>query len=128
MNDHLSKQLKAKKRRRERVRLRIRKRVVGTAERPRLAVFKSLRYVYAQVIDDTRGHTLAQASSTEADLRSGLTGSPGSRAAAKAVGEAVAQRAKAAGIERVVFDRGGHIYHGKIKELAEGARSKGLQF
>lgn len=128
MNDHLSKQLKAKKRRLMRVRLRVRKRVVGTAERPRLAVFKSLRYLYAQVVDDTRGHTLAQASSAEADLRSGLASSPGSRAAAKAVGEAVAERAKALGIERVVFDRGGRIYHGKIKELAEGARSKGLQF
>ena len=114
--------------RRQRVHTRIRSRVSGTAERPRLAVFKSGRYVYAQLIDDLSGSTLAQANSKEAELRSQIEGGAASKAAAKLVGETIAERAKAKGIERCVFDRGGYIYHGKVKELAEGARSKGLEF
>jgi large subunit ribosomal protein L18 len=118
----------AKQSRRKRAHKRIRNRVSGTAERPRLAVFKSSRYVYAQLIDDLTGSTLAQASSTEAAVASGLPGGSASKVAARAVGEANAERAKARGIEQCVFDRGGYLYHGKVKELAEGARSKGLEF
>jgi large subunit ribosomal protein L18 len=91
-------------------------------------VFKSGRYVYAQLIDDQSGSTLAQANSKESDLRSKIEGGAASKAAARLIGETIAERAKDKGIERCVFDRGGYIYHGKVKELAEGARSKGLQF
>ena len=114
--------------RRKRAHARIRGRVSGTPERPRLAVFKSGRYVYAQLIDDLAGATLAQANSKEAELRSQIEGGASSRAAARLIGETIAERAKAQGIERCVFDRGGYIYHGKVKELADGARSKGLEF
>ena len=107
---------------------RLRRKVRGTTERPRLAVYKSLRYVYAQVIDDATGRTLAQASSQEPSLREKLAKSGSNRAAAKAVGELVAERAKEQGVQKVVFDRGGYIYHGKVRELAEAARSKGLEF
>ena len=103
---------------------RVRKKVKGTAERPRLAVFRSNRHISAQVIDDRTGRTLASASTTEATLRDGA----GTVATAKAVGEKVAERAKAAGVEQVVFDRGGFIYHGRVAALAEGARSGGLEF
>jgi large subunit ribosomal protein L18 len=124
--------MKRKRERRERAHLRVRSRVRGTSERPRLSVYKSLKYVYAQVIDDSRGVTLVQASSSDADVRGGLSGETGggtgSKAAAKLVGEKVAERAKAQGIEKVVFDRGGYIYHGKVKAVAEAAREKGLQF
>ena len=128
MTDSHTKRVRDKVRRRKRAHLRVRKSIQGTAERPRLSVYKSLRYVYAQVIDDKNGRTLAQANSGEADLKSGLEASAGSVEAAKAVGETVAERAKAQGIEKVVFDRGGFIYHGKIKAVAEGAREKGLVF
>ena len=128
MTDSHTKRVRDKVRRRKRSHLRVRKNIQGTAERPRLSVYKSLRFVYAQVIDDKTGRTLAQANSSEADLKSGLEKSTGSVEAAKAVGEAVAERAKAQGIEKVVFDRGGFIYHGKIKAVAEGAREKGLVF
>ena len=108
---------------RARVRRRIRGKIHGTAERPRLSVFRSNKYIYAQVVDDTRGHTLAQASSREADLDGA------SRVeTSKAVGQRLAERAKAAGVETVVFDRGGYRYHGNVKALAEGAREGGLQF
>jgi large subunit ribosomal protein L18 len=120
--------VKEKTRRRERAHLRLRQRVEGSPERPRLAVFKSLRYVYAQVIDDRSGRTLAQANSREAEVGARLAGGAAGRQAARAVGELVAERARAQGVQRVVFDRGGYIYHGKIKEVAEGARAKGLQF
>jgi large subunit ribosomal protein L18 len=102
---------------------RIRGRVTGTAERPRLAVARSNMRIYAQVIDDTRGHTLAAAGSVEADLR-GLTKAE----AAQAVGRLVAERARAAGIDTVVFDRGGYKYHGRVKALADAAREAGLTF
>ena len=108
---------------RARVRRRIRAKVNGTAARPRLSVFRSNKYIYAQVIDDAAGHTLAQASSREGDLG----GAPGVETS-KAVGQRLAERAKAAGIDAVVFDRGGYRYHGNVRALAEGAREGGLQF
>jgi large subunit ribosomal protein L18 len=101
---------------------------VGTPQRPRLAVHKSLKYVYAQVIDDTTGRTLAQANSQETAVTSEITAGPASMAAARRVGELIAERAKSQGVEHVVFDRGGYVYHGKVKEIADGARAKGLQF
>ena len=103
---------------------RVRKKVRGSAERPRLAVFRSNRHISAQVIDDRTGRTLASASTTEADFREGS----GTAATAKSVGERVAERAKAAGVESVVFDRGGFAYHGRIAALADGAREGGLEF
>ena len=128
MSDSHTKKIKAKRMRRSRAHSRIRNRIIGTAERPRLSVYKSLRYVYAQVIDDQNGVTLAHASSREADLQSGLEASSGSTEAATAVGKLIAERAKDKGVESVVFDRGGFIYHGKIRALAEGAREVGLKF
>jgi large subunit ribosomal protein L18 len=106
----------------------VRRRIKGDAQRPRLAVFKSLRYVYAQVIDDRAGRTVAAASSLEPGIKEALKGSCGDRAAARLVGSVVAERAREAGIRRVVFDRGGYIYHGRVRELAEAAREKGLEF
>lgn len=105
---------------------RIRKKVTGTAQRPRLNVFRSNMNIYAQVIDDATGHTLAQASTLDAELKS----MPGRLTVDKArrVGELVAERAKAKGIDRVVFDRGGYRYHGRVAALADGAREKGLEF
>ncbi len=105
------------------VHTRIRKKVRGTAERPRLAIFRSLNHIYAQVIDDEAGKTLASASTTEKDLR-GTTG--GNLEAAQRVGTAIAERALAAGISNVVFDRGGYVYHGRVKALADAARQVGL--
>jgi len=112
--------------RRKRSHLRIRKRISGSAEKPRLAVYKSGRFVYAQVINDVVGETLASANSAEG--KGGFEGSPQSKAAARWVGEQVAERAKEKGVAKVIFDRGGFTYHGKIKEIAEGARSAGLEF
>jgi large subunit ribosomal protein L18 len=114
--------------RRARAHMRVRQAVSGTSERPRLAVFKSLRYVYVQVIDDTSGKTLVQANSREAAVVGKAGNSAKTKAAARKVGEIIAERAKGQGIAKVVFDRGGYIYHGKVKEVAEGARSKGLEF
>ena|SRR5512135_2349487 len=110
---------------RKRRHIRVRKKVAGTAARPRLLVTRSTRHVFVQVIDDLEGRTLASASSMEADLR-GLAGDK--TAKARKVGELVAERAKAAGIESVVFDRGGNRYHGRVAALAEGAREGGLEF
>ncbi len=117
-----------KRQRRQRAHLRIRASVSGSAERPRLAVFKSTRFIYAQVIDDERGETLVQANSREVDIGGRAGTGAKSKAVARRVGEALGERAKQKGIERVIFDRGGYRYHGRVKELAEGARSKGLQF
>lgn len=117
-----------KTRRRTRAHQRLRQSVIGKAERPRLAVFKSLRYVYAQVIDDHKGETLVQANSLEAAVSGQVKGGAGSKAAARLVGETVAERALAKGVKKVVFDRGGYVYHGKVKEVADGARAKGLEF
>lgn len=104
----------------------VRKRVAGTPARPRLNVFRSLKHTYAQVIDDATGRVLASASTTQAALRG--EGSTGTVAAATRVGAAIAERAKAAGVEHVVFDRGGWKYHGRVKALADAARAAGLQF
>jgi large subunit ribosomal protein L18 len=109
---------------RTRIHERIRRRMTGTQERPRLAVFRSLNHIYAQVIDDQQGHTLAAAASTEKDLR----GKGGNVEGAKLIGKAVAERAKGKGITRVVFDRGGYLYHGRVKALADAARAAGLEF
>lgn len=106
---------------------RVRRKVFGTPERPRLAVFRSNEHIYAQVIDDTKHHTLAAASSLDPDLRSSLS-SGGNREASTKVGKLIAERAKAAGVEKVVFDRGGNLYHGRIQALAEAAREAGLDF
>src|SRR3569832_2533837 len=103
---------------------RIRRKVKGNTERPRLASYRSLNHIYAQVIDDRMGQTLVSASSTEKDLRSG--GSGGNLAAARRIGQAIAERAIAKGIEQVVFDRGGYLYHGRIKALPDAARAAGL--
>ena len=109
---------------RGRIRERIRRKVSGTEARPRLAVFKSLKHVYAQLIDDASGNTIASASTREKDA-----GSKGANAAAaKAVGVLIAKKAKDKGITRVVFDRGGYLYHGNIKALADAARENGLEF
>jgi large subunit ribosomal protein L18 len=107
---------------------RVRKRVQGTPERPRLNVYRSTNNIYAQVIDDLAGRTLAAASSMEASLRGDTKGAGGNVAAARAVGALVADRAKAAGVTRVVFDRGGYLYHGRVQALADSARESGLEF
>jgi large subunit ribosomal protein L18 len=108
-----------------RIHRRIRQRVAGTEVRPRLAVFRSLNHIYAQVIDDGKGHTVVAASSAEKDAK---IGSGGNVAGAKAVGKLIAERAKEKGIDKVVFDRGGYLYHGRVKALADAAREAGLEF
>ena len=113
-----------KKANREKRHLRVRKKVFGTVERPRLSVFKSEKNIYAQVIDDVNGVTLVSASSLDKDF----SAKGGNKEGAKLVGELVAKKAIAKGINEVVFDRGGYIYHGRVKELAEAAREAGLQF
>ena len=99
----------------------------GTPERPRLAVFRSVKHIYAQVIDDAQGHTLVAASSSEKATTTGKSGG-GNMSGAKAIGKLVAERAKDKGIKTVVFDRGGYHYHGRVKALAEAAREAGLEF
>lgn len=106
---------------------RIRQRVQGTGERPRLSVYRSLRHIYAQVIDDTCGHTLASASTLDPEVQGQLEGLNKS-AQARLVGKVVGARVQAKGIKQVVFDRGGYLYHGRVKALAEGARESGLDF
>ncbi|MGO9262953.1 MAG: 50S ribosomal protein L18 [Bryobacteraceae bacterium] len=113
-----------KKKIRSRIHRRIRRKLRGTAERPRLAVFRSVAHIYAQVIDDTAGATLVSASSVD---KGGKTNG-GNVAAAKAIGKLVAEKAKEKGIGKVVFDRGGYIYHGRVKALADAARAAGLEF
>ncbi|MBM3750048.1 MAG: 50S ribosomal protein L18 [Acidimicrobiia bacterium] len=122
--------IKTTKDRRERIRLRQRKRISGTAARPRLAVFRSVTHIYAQVIDDLASHTVAAASSTEAALKSTFTGTVrgGNKAGAEALGKIIAERLKEKGITRVVFDRGGNLYHGRVRAVAEAARAAGLEF
>jgi ribosomal protein L18, bacterial type len=110
---------------RRRRHLRVRKKVRGTAARPRLAVFRSNKHIYAQVIDDVAGRTLASASTMEPSERGAGTGTVN---AARSVGERVADRAKSAGVSTVVFDRGGFKYHGRVAAVADGARSAGLEF
>ena len=112
---------------RKRIHSRIRRRVAGRAQTPRLNVYRSLGHIYAHVIDDSRGMTLASASTVDKEVRKTLK-SGGNVAAAKSVGKIVAERAKQAGVVQVVFDRGGYAYHGRIKALAEAAREAGLKF
>lgn len=113
-----------KNKRRQRIRYRIRKKISGTASLPRLSIFRSNKEIYAQLVDDNAGHTLASASSREDACDS----SQNKTEQAKAVGKLVAERASAAGLTKVVFDRSGYLYHGRVKALAEGAREGGLQF
>jgi large subunit ribosomal protein L18 len=112
---------------RKRVHARVRTRVEGTSERPRLCVYRSLGHIYAQVIDDRSGKTLVSASSVDGETKKNLKGG-GNIAAAKVIGKTIAGRAKAAGVSKVVFDRGGYKYHGRVKALADAAREAGLQF
>jgi len=128
MADLVRKKVMEKTARKKRAHQRLRQKLAGTPERPRLSVYKSSKYVYAQVINDETGHTIVSAASLEPALKGLIAGGAATMAAAKAVGEAVAERALAKGIQKVVFDRGGYLYHGKVKELAEAARAKGLQF
>ena len=114
-------------RQRIRRRHRVRRFIRGTAERPRLTVFRSHKHIYAQVIDDASGRTLASASTRDRELRDGV-GFGGNRQAAEAIGRAVAERARAAGVTKVCFDRGGFRYHGRVAALADAARSAGLEF
>jgi len=118
---------KSRKQARLRRHSRIRRKISGTPERPRLNVFRSLTHIYAQVIDDVAGHTLASASTVDAALVSEMAGKT-KKEQATLVGKAVAERARAAGVEAVIFDRGGYIYHGRVKALADGAREGGLKF
>ncbi len=111
---------------RQRVHDRIRKKLLGTPERPRLNVYRSLNHIYVQVVDDLKGQTLVSASTAEGKKGERRTG--GNVAAAKAVGKTIAERAKSKGIDKVVFDRGGYLYHGRIKALADAAREGGLKF
>lgn len=119
---------KKKRERRHRAHLRVRRNLSGNGERPRLAVYRSQKYLYAQVIDDLRGETLVQANSSESEISGKIEASGKSKSAARLVGETIGARAKEKGIEKVVFDRGGYIFHGRVREVAEGARSKGLEF
>jgi len=122
--------IKTKDDRRRRIQLRQRKRIAGSPERPRLSVFRSVTHIYAQVIDDLNGTTLVSASSMEAAVKGtfdkGVTG--GNLKGAEAIGKAVAQRAIEKGIKRVVFDRAGFLYHGRIRAVADAARKAGLEF
>lgn len=117
----------SKKAIRERKHLRVRKKISGNGERPRLAVFRSAKHIYAQIIDDITGTTLVAASTVDEALK-GKVGNSGNKDAAKAVGKLVGEKALEKGITKVVFDRGGYLYHGRVKELAEGAREAGLEF
>jgi large subunit ribosomal protein L18 len=122
--------IRTKKDRRERVRLRQRKRISGTAERPRLAIFRSVQHIYAQVIDDLASQTVAAASTTETTVKAALVDGAkgGNKAGAEVVGRMIAERLKAKGITRVVFDRGGYLYHGRVRAVADAARAAGLEF
>jgi large subunit ribosomal protein L18 len=122
--------IRTKKDRRERIRLRQRRRITGTAERPRLAVSRSVTHIYVQVIDDAAGRTVVAAASTEPALKNRFTGATqgGNVAGAEALGTVIAERLKDKGITRVVFDRGGNRYHGRIRAVADAARKAGLEF
>ena len=122
--------IKTTKDRRIRIGLRQRKRIAGTAERPRLRIFRSVAHIYAQVIDDLSRTTIASAASTEPALKGQLGGParPGNKAGAQVLGRTIAERLLAKGIKQVVFDRGGFLYHGRIKAVAEAAREAGLEF
>jgi large subunit ribosomal protein L18 len=123
-------QIKTKDDRRQRIKYRIRKRMRGTAERPRLSVFRSVSHIYVQVIDDMAGTTLAAASSIDAGVKAKMSGDtrPGNRKGAELVGRTIAERLKDKGITRVVFDRNGFLYHGRVRAVADAARAAGLEF
>ncbi|OFW03970.1 MAG: 50S ribosomal protein L18 [Acidobacteria bacterium RIFCSPLOWO2_02_FULL_67_36] len=122
--------IKTTKDRRTRIALRQRKRIAGTPERPRLRVFRSVSHIYAQVIDDMTGTTIASAASTEPAVKGAMGGGarPGNRLGAQALGKTIAERLIAKGIKQVVFDRGGFLYHGRVRAVAEAAREAGLEF
>ena len=122
--------IKTTKDRQKRIAMRQRKRISGTSERPRLRVFRSVSHIYAQVIDDMTGQTIVSAASTEPALKGALAdgAKPGNKAGAQALGKTIAERLKAKGITRVVFDRGGYLYHGRVRAVAEAAREAGLEF
>ena len=123
-------QIKTKEDRRDRIKFRIRKRMRGTSERPRLSVFRSVSHIYVQVIDDMAGTTLAAASSVEPAVKAKLSGAlrGGNRKGAELVGQTIAERLKEKGITRVIFDRNGFLYHGRVRAVAEAARGAGLEF
>jgi large subunit ribosomal protein L18 len=123
-------QIKTKEDRRDRIKFRIRKRMRGTPERPRLTVFRSVSHIYVQVIDDMAGTTVASASSIEPAVKAKLSGDlrGGNRKGAELVGQTIAERLKERGITRVVFDRNGFLYHGRVRAVAEAARTAGLEF
>ncbi len=122
--------IKTKEDRRDRIKFRIRKRVQGTEARPRLTVFRSVAHIYVQVVDDMTGRTIASASSVEPSIKGTLDKSArgGNVAGAKAIGRTIAERLKGKGVTRVVFDRNGFLYHGRVKAVAESAREAGLEF
>jgi large subunit ribosomal protein L18 len=122
--------IQTKKDRRVRIGLRQRKRIAGTAERPRLRVFRSVSHIYAQVIDDLSGTTLVSAATTEPGVKGAMAAPAraGNRAGAQVLGRTIAERLLARGIKRVVFDRGGYLYHGRVRAVAEAAREAGLEF
>lgn len=124
----MKKKLNPKVKARLRRKMRIRKRLRGTEQRPRLSVFRSARHIYAQIIDDERGHTLVSACSLHPEVKERLSEAQGKKGVAKVVGQLLAERAKAKGIEQVAFDRNGYKYHGRVKALADGAREGGLKF
>ena len=123
-------QIKTKDDRRQRIKFRIRKRMRGTPERPRLTVFRSVSHIYVQVIDDMAGATIAQASSIDAGVKGQIAGETraGNRKGAELVGRVIAERLKEKGITKVVFDRNGFLYHGRVRAVAEAARAAGLEF
>jgi large subunit ribosomal protein L18 len=123
-------QIKTKEDRRQRIKYRIRKRMHGTSERPRLSIYRSVAHIYAQVIDDLNGTTLASASSIDPDVKAKLSGDvrAGNKKGAELVGQTIAARLKDKGITRVIFDRNGFLYHGRVRAVAEAARQAGVEF
>ena len=123
-------QIKTKDDRRQRIKYRIRKRMHGTSERPRLSVFRSVSHIYVQVIDDMAGTTVAAASSIDPGVKAKMSGDtrPGNRKGAELVGRTIAERLKEKGITRVIFDRNGFLYHGRVRAVADAARAAGLEF
>ncbi len=122
--------IKTKEDRRDRIKLRLRKRIVGTAERPRLSVFRSLAHIYVQAVDDASGQTVASASTVEPALKGRMDAKTrgGNTAGAELVGQTIAERLAAKGLKQVVFDRNGFLYHGRVRAVAEAARKAGLEF
>jgi len=120
--------LELKKVRRERRKLRVRKKIIGTAEKPRLSVYRSLKHIYAQIINDELGHTLVACSTLDKEVRSQITEGMSKVEQAKIVGKVLGERALKAGIQAIAFDRNGFLYHGRVRALAEGAREAGLKF